>query len=573
MIAGLFAMVLANAAALLGARALLGPIRTGRAPVDAVLFLLLRLLLISLAILGAGVSSLLTPWGLGAASLLALAALIWKGAHRGIALPGPPPWGPCWSLATGLVALRLLVQVWLLAPHVPDSLSYHLPKVAEWVRAGAFTRELGMDPRSTFPSGFELVETWWVVFLHHDVLIEMAGVEFLLLAGAGLYALAAELGWSPRSGMAAALLFTLSPGMYFQSISCLNDGAVAALLISTTVLLVARSPAVLVLIPLGLGMGVKPTYLYSLPGLAVLAALVRVKGEPWPAAPKIALLPAAASLIVGASWYFRNALLFHNPIYPMGFGGMRSPLGGTTLQRLGPSLQSFRENLVCFLDIRIYDHNTPPDALCTGNFNGGAAAFALGVPALILILRSEPMLRKIAVGIVLSVFTVFALVELDPWYARFVLILTALPSLALGRLWERRRSIGVVASLALALQFIATMVPGNLTAETLGRMIHQGWRDRAARPGPEEPVVATCCELFGEPYSLYGPAYDRRVVYLRDETVESLLAHLDQVGARTLVVSGALPVRGAILEEAVRRGRLRPVVRDTWSGYEVLPAR
>src|SRR5439155_312253 len=125
MILGVLAMIVANAATVLGARSLLGLIRVGKRSTDFVLFLLLRLLLIS---------------------------------------------------------------------------------------------------------GFELIETWWVVFLHHDVLIELAGVEFLLLSGAGAYALAREMGWSGKCASRAALLFIMTPGLHLQATSCLNDGPVAALI-------------------------------------------------------------------------------------------------------------------------------------------------------------------------------------------------------------------------------------------------------------------------------------------------------------------------------------------------------
>src|SRR6185436_10571518 len=129
----------------------------------------------------------------GAAGVAALAVLLARGAHKGLLPPARPEW-PRWvAVVAALLALRLLIQVWFFAPHVGDTISYHLPKVAEWVRAGALVREAGSDPRASFPAGFELIETWWVLFLHHDLLIEMAGLEFLLLGAAGAYAVAREL--------------------------------------------------------------------------------------------------------------------------------------------------------------------------------------------------------------------------------------------------------------------------------------------------------------------------------------------------------------------------------------------
>src|SRR5207244_3087828 len=138
------------------------------------------------------------------------------------------------------IAARLLLQVWFFAPMVGDALTYHLPKVAEWVGSGRMTRELGPDPRAAFPAGFELVEAWCCVFLHHDALIEMAGVEFLALAFAATYALGRRLGLEERPSVLAAFLYALTPGLHFQATGCMNDGPVAALIVGGGALLFLR---------------------------------------------------------------------------------------------------------------------------------------------------------------------------------------------------------------------------------------------------------------------------------------------------------------------------------------------
>jgi hypothetical protein len=86
-----------------------------------------------------------------------------------------------------------------------------------------------------------------------------------------------------------------------------------------------------------------------------------------------------------------------------------------------------------------------------------------------------------------------------------------------------------------------------------------------------ETPIAFCCDDFGPAYPLYEPSFQRRVVYIRDRSADELLNHLDREGVKTLVVFGALRVQGGILEEARRRGRLRPFRRNSWSGYDVVP--
>src|SRR5204863_2985827 len=137
---------------------------------------------------------------------VALALLLLRGAHRRFPRPAAVDMGRWLATLLGIVALRLLLQVYFFSPHMGDAVAYHLPKLGEWIRAGGFTREMGLHPHTTFPAGFELVEAWWVVFPRHDLLIEMAGVEFLALAFSATYALARWLGWGQRTSFLAATL-------------------------------------------------------------------------------------------------------------------------------------------------------------------------------------------------------------------------------------------------------------------------------------------------------------------------------------------------------------------------------
>lgn len=565
-------MIVANAATLLGARALLRFVKVGRPAVDAVLFLLLRLLLISAAVLVAGAARGLNPLVLGLGGAGALALLVALGVHRGLRRPDFEGWERWLVVLSVVVGLRLLVQVWFFSPYLGDTLSYHLPKVAEWVRAGGFTGELGPDRRAPFPAGFELIEIWWVVFLHHDALIEMAGIEFLVLAGAAAYALARELGWSAKSATNAAVAFVLTPGLHLQATSCLNDGPVAALIASTAALIVARVHPALLLVPLGLGAGMKGTFVYALPGLAVTAWL----GRREPAAPlpslRVASGLAAAALAAGAVWYLRNWAVFGNPIHPMGPSGMTSLASGSTLQRFGPSLQGLRENLAAFLDIRIYDRMHAPDALGAGNFNWGAAAFAVGAPALVPLLREESGIRRLTLGLVLSAVTVFSLVAMDLWYPRFVLFLALLPALALGRLWERYRFVAFLGALGLAGALLATFVPGSLDRASLIHMLSRPVATRSSMPLPPGagPTVAYLAEDFGSGYLLYGAGYSRRVVYLREQTLEALLSRLRSEGLTRFYAVESL-LRRPLLEEGLRDGRLRHFSDGGWPCLEVVP--
>lgn len=563
MMLGVLGMLVANAATVLGASRLLERVRTGKPAVDFLLFLLLRALLISAAVLVAGLTQSLTPLGLGLAGAAALAALLASRTHPPLPRPGPPPWNRWLVLAATALVVKLLIQVWFFAPYSGDVVGYHLPKIAEWVRAGGFTRELGLNARVTLPAGFELLETWWVVFLRHDVLIEMAGVEMLLVGGAAVYALARELRAAPSGALGAALLFALTPGLQVEATSTLNDVAATAMTVATAALIVARADGFLLLLAVGLGTGIKPTVVYALPGLGLLAVLLR--SEPMRKSPsrRTAGVLAVLGLAVGSAWYVRNLLWFGNPVYPMG-----TELG-RQVQQLGPSLQSLRENLLTLVDIRIYDR-FPVGALHQGNANWGAVVFACGLPALIAALRDDPLLRKLALAFAVSMVAILGLVTLDAWNMRFVLFVPALPAIAAARLAAQRRPVLVLVSAAGLLCGVVSLVPSEISPSTLGRLCRSGWRERTARPAAPsvEPGSPVGCagEDLGFPYWLYGPDFSRRVVYLRETSSAGLLERLDREGIRTVYASPRT-ADTSTFQEAVAAGRLEAFRDGLGSGF------
>lgn len=566
MILGALGMIAANAATLLGARALLDRVKTGTPSADFVLFLLLRFLLISAAVILAGLAHALTPWVLGLAGAVALGLLCARGAHRSLPRPTSLPWNRWLVGFAALILLRLLLQVWFFAPYSEDVLSYHLPKIAEWLRAGAFTREMGNDPRVTLPAGFELIETWWVVFLHHDVLIEMAGLEFLLLAAASVYALARRLDWSPSCAFGAALLMALTPGLHLQATSTMNDVAAAAMILATTALLFAAAAPSLILLAVGLGAGVKPTYVYALPGLALLFWMLRREARPAPGSRRAAFTLAGLALAAGAFWYLRNLVWFGNPVYPMG-----TPRGNQ-VQQLGPSLASLKENLLALVDLRVYDFVSAPGALHAGNANWGAAAFACGFPALIVLLREEPRLRRLALAFLVSLLSLLTLITLDRWNSRFVLFVPALAALALSQLASRHRVLAGLAAAALLMETYSTSLPSELPRPKASMLAAQDWKERSLRPLPallrDQSTIGFHGDLSGGPYLLYGADYSHRVLYLRDESLPLLLASLDREGVRFFYVAQKPDARKPLFQEGVEHGMLRPFEDGERAGFE-----
>jgi hypothetical protein len=567
-IAGLVAMLIANAATIAGAHALLGVAGTRRPATDLVLLLVLRLLLVSLAVEVAGLLGILHTAGVGAVAIAGLGVL-WALGLRDWRPRFPlPDAGRLLAVAVAIVAARLAWQVWFFVPYTADALSYHLPKVAEWVRAAAFTREMGLDSHATFPAGFELLEAWWVVFLRHDVVIEMAGVEMLLLAAAATHALARHVGLPSRWACLAAFVAAMTPGLQLGATSCLNDVAVAALVLATAALVVAGAPLGLLALVVGLGLGVKPTYGYALPGLVVLWMLEQ-RAEPSgrPALGAMAALGAMPALVLGVLgllaggfWYARNWLWFGSPVHPMGPGGILNGVGGPVLVQYGPSWSGLLTNLRDLLEHRILDPHAY-SGLSRDVAGFGAAAFACGTIALPLALRdADSRFRRLTLGFLASLASVLLLALHDHWYARFVLFFPALLAIAVAWVARGNRWVLLPTTAALALAFLGTLKPDEISPTALRSLVDAGWRERTLAASHrvvwEGDAIGYYAD-FGEAYWLYRPDYSSRVVYLRAVEAETLAQEMRAAGLRELYTLTGSSRQRQVIADAERRGILR----------------
>jgi hypothetical protein len=564
---GLLGMAAANAAALLAAHELLRLLRTGTPAVDVVLFLLLRLGIVSAVALAALATGLFTSAAMGLLGAAGLAALLAAGAHRRLPSFRRPEISPLLLAAAAVVIVRLLLQVWVFAPVIPDVLAYQLPKVGEWIVHGRMTGEIGPDLRANFPAGFELLEAWWCVFLHHDALIEMAGVEFLALAAAAAFALARWVDLDARAAAFAALLTALTPGLHLQATACTNDGAAAALVLSTAVLIVHRAPLGLVVLAAALAMGVKPTYAYAVPGLAALAWMVRKEPGLTTPSPRVLAGVVAAALAVGGFWYARNLVVHGNPVYPMGWRGITDPNGEITLpSHPGPEL--LRDNFVKFVDRRLMDRVAAPGALTPFGAGWGAAAVCCGLAALLAQLRESRRLRLLSAAFLVSMAGVFASVLPDPWFLRFVLFFPALPAIAAARMAAGVRPVRWIAGACGAICFLGTMVPSEMPAGAVADLLRQPWRSRVSIPLAGLPALGRPIASVVGPrayfYLLYGPDFSRRIVFVRVRSADELRELLLRESLVDIHATASDPA----VREALEKGWLR---RSVGLFFEVRP--
>jgi hypothetical protein len=527
----------------------------------ALTFLILRLLLVSVLTLSAGMAHLLTApvlGGAGAVLLVLVAARRRRSSLKWIE-PSSMPASLRVPLALlAIVVVKLLVQAVLLAPSAGDVLSYHLPKIAEWVRAGAITRYDGPDEFATLPAGFELVETWWVVFLHHDVLIECAGMEFWFLAVLATYGLALRLGLTQREALLGALFFGILPGMQTQAVNCLNDGPVAALVLATFAVLAHERPVPELMMVLGLGIGVKATYLYASPGFVVAWYFLR-RNRSVAITPRRAWALGVLALLLGSSWYVRNAVTTGNPFHPVGGRAWVDDSGARRVQ-VGPRFTSLVANGEALVTRRLQDTSEAYCPLLCDMAGWGGIAIA-GVGVLTGMVRREVPLGKMTLAFLASMLGVLSLAAPDPWSMRFALFFPALPCIAIAKVVAESRPGALAVGTAAAFQFVGTLLPATLTPDMFGKLLASSWKDRsfAVASGVRLPSesIAYFGDRHGSVYPLYGPDYSRAVLFTRPKNGDDLVEQMKRASTRFLYARPKTNEEVSILGDCLRRHLLR----------------
>jgi hypothetical protein len=231
-------------------------------------------------------------------------------------------------LVAGLASLLVIARLFrgLAAPPLAwDMLTYHLVKVARWIRTGGLAPELApdrWDGYEYFPYGGDALWAWAMLPFHGDAPLAAASVLIWLAALISAYALAGELGASTRSAAIGALALVLNPA----SASFLASGYVentslflflAGSLFAVRILKGTALPAepALAAGAFALGAGVKTSGLPLLAlSLGVLAAALVLLRRPRPTVPAVVL--AALAVLAGLPPYVRALADRGSPLYP-----------------------------------------------------------------------------------------------------------------------------------------------------------------------------------------------------------------------------------------------------------------
>lgn len=494
----------------------------------------------------------------------------------------------CFVLSVTLIGLRMLAHVWFLSPYIWDTLSYQLPKVADWIQHEGLVVLPTPVKRSFWPANFELFQTWFVVFFHHDFLIEAAGLPFYLLGLGSLYSIGRSLNFSRRWCAFMALLYAMTPAVFMNAVSCKNDIAVTALYLFALAILLdyrVHGGKWEHLIPVAAGIlwavGIKATMVFIAPGLIVLGGwcVLEAKSRPIRIGDgkqtfTVMAFLMAASVLLGGYWYVRNDMIFDNPFYPTDFrlfGQLVFGDGHGEGQQGTFRWESILFNFQDLMEKKILEGGQYYTA-DLGNMTGwGWFAFSCGLPAGLVALIMNREFRWLSAGFLLSLTCLFGFVTPDPWNMRFATWFPAL--LAIGYVLVTQRMGAALLQWGMVMLAVVCLAFNFLGCISTGYMQPGEWKQRAAvsvwertvivhgdiatalsrLPTAEKMAYFTHSNAWIYPY--YGPGYSRRVQYLPLRADQDMAQQMRENNARCLLLDADQEcVR--LAERGVAHGRM-----------------
>ena len=587
-------------------------LRADRSVLNGMAFLFLTIFTTTLFMLVMGLLGWLSPLPILISSAFGIAALLLVAPGRECirelrqGLPAARTalgqwWGglPIWlrwlsALTAALSVIRFAFLIWALPPFVWDSLSYHLTNIAHWIQVGRIETFDIPVTRIYNPANYEVLASWFTVFLHHDTLVEAAGLPAYLLAMVAVYASARGLSRSRTASMLGALAYASTPAVILAATGTKNDIHLSAYYLTALALVIdlsVRRPAAggasslnrltLLLLVFMLALGTKTYILHLLPGLVVIPLLVR-RGPDGGSnmiahlrmarrelaskerAGRILLIGMIASaLFLAGFWNIRNWLATGNPFYPYDvllagntvFAGPESEFR-FDVRELAANLENLAGKFGDWRDpIR-------PDLPNTTGW--GWFAYVIGLPALVWAVVRRPRALPLVLCFILSFLFVMLSTGPSPWNMRFVIWFPAIFSLCFAELvdsfptklpLQTRVGLAVYFVMLLGLNFVATLNYNRVSAQEFQEMLELPTLERHAalfRDNMPEPY-ANAIELVppdatlgfnvsgnGFIYPLYRADYSQQIVYVPfqpSDSCETIAARMEARGTRYLLVA------------------------------------
>lgn len=371
-------------------------------------------------------------------------------------------------LVVGALAWRLLLILRL--PVVDyDGWSYHLVFVDVWLQHDALVLVPHRPWTAGYPAATEMLTTWLMAFERADTWAGLTSLLPIPLAIAGVTGLARTLGADKRRALLAGLLFAMTPALVALAGTTYVDAASVGTVVATwwlglRVVRGERDPAAALLLGIagGLALGTKGTNamligpVLAAAFLVVARDLVAGRGRPAIAARRIVsslALLVVPILVLGASWYLKNALVYGNPLYPFAVGPFDGPSSLTAFTFTPaaldgqPKIEQIVRSWITDWSRTWYAFNVRP-----GGFGRAwPLILVVAIAGGVLLLRRR---RWAAVALVVAPAVLTLLTMPMPWYARLTLfvlgVAVPLAAVALTALPARAATVAALVLVAVA---------------------------------------------------------------------------------------------------------------------------
>ncbi len=524
----------------------------------------------------------------------------------------------CFLALTQLI--RIIIHIWYIPPYVWDTMVYHLVNVAEWVQKGRIFAVTTPVDRVYWPASFELLEAWFVVFLHNDLLVKVAPFLYYLLTGASAYAIARTIKLNRSLSMSVVIFYLFTPSLAIQATACKNDVGISAIyLLSIAILLdllinsgrenfPLHRQLMIVLMAQCLGIGIKPYAAFIAPApliISIITILKHRKNPPQSPFQKgeanrikelvksqnklyisIMLLLIISSLFLGSYWYARNFVVFGNPVHPTDFRlGDRLIFGTGNAVQFGPgqrgsaSLTGLLENLKSLVKVRIFDKSGAYNSSLGDMTGWGWFNFACGLSAIIYALIFIKYLRLMIISFFISLVGLLTFISIDPWFMRFTMWFPVIFALSFACLisnlnYKWLRAIFLTfAIICTLLNWIAVLNVGEVSIEDFQKMMslpalkrstaelthHQeGMFKKALEIIPENKTIGVCFPNNGWAYPLYDSDYSRHLEYVPVEDMQFAI-RMRERNINYLVIERITPEQIQLIEKAFQAGYLTKI--------------
>lgn len=586
------------------------PLRAGRPALDAAGYVFVWILVTTLYTLLAGLFGLLRPIPMALIALVGVVLLGVVPSSRRLLLGIPAEisrgtgavrvwWSdlPVWLRWVTLVLtvfslVRFAFLIVVLPPFVWDSLTYHLTNVAHWTQAGRI--ELFDAPviRIYTPANYETLATWFTVFIHHDLVVEAAGLPAYGLALLSVYALARELGGSRTASWMASLTYGSVPALLLATTGTKNDPHMAAYFLFCLAIIagLVHPPSdegerpleqlVLLAVVILLAFGTKAYMLHLSLGLVAFALLGAWRRGQWSLwfkrahtawsdflarqlGAKLLLLGIfTAGLFLGGYWNVRNWVLTGNPFYPYGvaIGGSNVLPEGDRTARL--NLSRLEGNFQSLAD-KFGDTQQPITPDLPGTTGWGWFVYGIGIPVLLWGLIRKRHVRWLAIAFAVALVAIFFSDRPSPWNLRYVIWFPALCSLAFTEWWDSAIrpktpmawAILGLAGLTVSLNLAMTMNYNVVRPEQFQQMLERSVWDRQSAtlkinmPAeyenaivyvPKDALLGYNVGSNGFIYPLYRADFSQQIVYVPfspDDSCSQIVNAMSMKGTRYLFVA------------------------------------